>query len=741
MRFANRRPKRGNFIVFCVYLCYILRKIARIRFSSRLYFSDDILIYSGRRAVSFMFQSILKLSTLISIFLLVSLPAFAAGVLDPAFGTNGRTTTAMNYLPQAKAVLVQPDGKIVVVGDAAPTAGAKRDIAYARYNANGTLDTTFGFGGRAFVSISADNDFVTAAALQPDGKIIIVGAMEPTPGSTNTDFLIIRVNENGASLDSQFGNLGYKTINQGMFDYANSVDVQPDGRIVVAGNTSDTAGNIAVFRLLAGGAPDTSFANGGFMFYRYDIVGGGVSTVYTKNVKVMPDGRVLVGSAAVRPIFGQNAYTKSTVLLMLRSDGEIDQNFGGGGVSWYVYPVSDYSGIDFDLAILPNGNIMTVSNKNVLYSSYGSIEGVFPLSAPYSLNTDVAVRSDGKYITLNGGIHLFGDSKTSLHTPDNRFIGSTSEQGTDIVVQPDNKIIIIRSTETEFVVTRLLSISSQATRLADYNNDDITDIAVLRPTQSALYVLYNDDTSSVFHSGEASFEARRTIPERFASPLAFPFVYFRGGNIIGSPASFCGTNGVNRQCVGWGLIGDIPVGGDYDGDMFTEITVFRPSEGVWYTLNGVYNQPRTVQWGTSGDKPVPADYDYDGVTDYAVYRPSTGTWWILRSSDGGNFAVRFGISSDIPLTGDFDGDGRADFTVYRPSEGNWYQLLTTAGFRVVRFGLSSDVPVPGDYDGDGRHDVAVFRNGVWYLLQSTAGFKVVHWGQPSDIPAAVRYDR
>jgi uncharacterized delta-60 repeat protein len=688
-----------------------------------------------------MFQSILKLSALFSIFLLVSLTGFANGVFDPTFGAGGRATTAMNYSPQAKAVLVQPDGKIVVVGDAAPTAGAKRDVAYARYNANGSLDETFGFGGRAFVSISAGNDFVSAAALQPDGKILIVGATEPSPDSTNTDFFIIRLDESGRFFDSQFGNQGKVLINQGMSDTANSVDLQPDGRIVVAGNTSDTAGNIAVFRLLAGGAPDTSFANGGFMFYRYDIVGGGVSTVYTKNVKAMPDGRVLVGSAAVRPVFGQNAYTKATVLLMLRSDGEIDQNFGGGGVSWYVYPVSDYPYIDFDLAVLPNGNIMTVSNKNILYSSYGSIEGVLPLSAPYSLNTDIAVRSDGKYITLNGGIHQFGDSRTSLYTPDNRFIGSTSEQGVDVVVQPDNKIIIISSTENGFVVTRLLAISSQGTRLADYNNDEMTDIAVLRPTQSALYVLYNDNTSSVFHSGEASFEARRTIPERYASPLAFPFVYFRGGNIIGSQASFCGTNGVNRQCAEWGLIGDIPVGGDYDGDRFTEITVFRPTEGIWYTLNGVYNQPRTVQWGTNGDKPVPADYDYDGVTDYAVYRPSTGTWWIRRSSDGGNFAVRFGIGSDIPLTGDFDGDGRADFTVYRPSEGNWYQLLTTAGSRVVRFGLSSDVPVPGDYDGDGRHDIAVFRNGVWYLLQSAAGFRVVNWGQPSDVPAAVRYDQ
>jgi uncharacterized delta-60 repeat protein len=690
-----------------------------------------------------MFQSILKLSTLFLIFLLASLSAFAAGVLDPTFGTNGRTANAMNSFPQAKAVLIQPDGKIIVVGDAVSSiASGKRDVAYARYNADGTLDTTFGFGGRAFVSFSADNDYVSAAALQPDGKIVIVGSMEPTPGSTNTDFLIIRINENGTSLDSQFGNLGYKTINQGMFDSANAVDVMPDGRIVVAGNTSDAAGNVAVFRLLAGGAPDTSFANNGFLFYRYDISSGaGSTTVVTKNVEVLPNGRVLVGSAAVRQIIGQNAYNKATVLTLLESGGEFAQNFGAGGIAAYNYAVSDYGGTSFDMEVLPDGRIFTVSNRNVIFSSTGEILTALPSGMPYTFNTNVAVRTDGKYITLNGGIHVYGSSGSYLYTPDHRLIGGMNLGGSDIVLQPDNKIIVISSTQTEFVVTRLITVSSQATRLADYNNNEKTDIAVLRPTQSALYVLYDDNASSVFFSGEASFEARRAIPERYGSSLAFPLVYFRGGSVVGSQASFCGTNGINRECVQWGLIGDIPVGGDYDGDTFTDIAVFRPTEGVWYTLNRFFSQSRAVQWGTNGDKPVPADYDYDGITDFAVYRPSTGTWWILRSSDGGNFAVQFGLSSDIPLTGDFDGDGRADFTVYRPSEGNWYQLLTSAGFRVTKFGISSDYPVPGDYDGDGRHDIAVFRSGVWYLLQSTAGFKVVNWGSPGDIPAAVRYDQ
>jgi len=333
-------------------------------------------------------------------------------------------------------------------------------------------------------------------------------------------------------------------------------------------------------------------------------------------------------------------------------------------------------------------------------------------------------------------------NQIALYSGIRTFIGKANSSVTshDVAVQPDNKILVVGS---NFVVMRYTAITSVATKSAAYDGDERADIAVLRHSNSTLYVLRGEGGPDVsYPSGEASFEVRRVIPEIFGSLLpAFSFVYWRGGNIIGTPASFCGTYATgNRQCIQWGLIGDIPVGGDYNADGFTDVAVFRPQNGVWYIYQSSSGRFRYVQWGTNGDKPVPADYDYDGITDIAIYRPSTGTWWIQRSSDSGYFTVQFGIALDIPLTGDFDGDGRADFTVYRASEGNWYQLLTTEGFRVVRFGLSTDIPVPGDYDGDGRHDVAVFRQGVWYLLQSTAGFKAIQFGNADDRPVSVRYD-
>ena len=91
--------------------------------------------------------------------------------------------------------------------------------------------------------------------------------------------------------------------------------------------------------------------------------------------------------------------------------------------------------------------------------------------------------------------------------------------------------------------------------------------------------------------------------------------------------------------------------------------------------------PGTVkfQWGTLGDIPVPGDYDRDGHADLTVWRPSTGVWYILTSRSGYTTAVgiQFGQLGDVPLAADFNGDGWLDLAVFRPSTGVWYFNTTT----------------------------------------------------------------
>jgi len=195
------------------------------------------------------------------------------------------------------------------------------------------------------------------------------------------------------------------------------------------------------------------------------------------------------------------------------------------------------------------------------------------------------------------------------------------------------------------------------------------------------------------------------------------------------------------QYVKWGLSGDKLVPGDYDGDGKSDHAVYRASEGIWYLLQSTAGVA-TVQFGLPSDIPVPGDYDGDLRTDPAVFRPSDGNWYIANSSTGAISIQHWGLAGDQPVPGDFDGDAKTDLAVYRSSEGIWYIQRSSDGPAYYQFGSVTDRPVQSDYDGDGRHDIAIYRpsNGQWWVLGSTAGASVSQFGLAEDTPAPADYD-
>ena len=180
---------------------------------------------------------------------------------DPTFGTGGQSIISWGANGgRAVAVLVQPDGRIVVIGSTS-SALTQSDFTAVRLTSAGTLDTSFGTGGHATVDFGGD-DRVEAAALQSDGRIVLAGST--TAGMGGHDFAAARLNPDG-SVDTSFGTGGQVAVDFGGDDGASAALLQPGGKVILAGDTSEGigGGDIALARLNANGSIDSSFGTGG----------------------------------------------------------------------------------------------------------------------------------------------------------------------------------------------------------------------------------------------------------------------------------------------------------------------------------------------------------------------------------------------------------------------------------------------------------------------------------------------
>ena len=228
----------------------------------------------------------------------------ADGTPDTSFGNNGVIETMLNNRSFARSVVIQSDNKIVLGGYSvvAPT-GINVGIV-VRYASNGQIDTNFGDQG----VVTVENGLLVRihdVQLQPDGKIIAVA-------NVNNTIVVYRFNQDG-SLDTAFGIAGSHTFAQGDVSIGNFLSIQSDGKIVVAGVTDD---DIMLFRLTAGGALDTTFANNGIMRVKLE-------SIATLNaVGIRPSDQHIIACGTVN---------NNALLIQLDPDGFFDNDFGQNG--------------------------------------------------------------------------------------------------------------------------------------------------------------------------------------------------------------------------------------------------------------------------------------------------------------------------------------------------------------------------------------------------------------------------
>ncbi len=166
------------------------------------------------------------------LFLGTTAETFAAdGDLDMSFDSDGMLTTDNGQVSEAVTdLVVQPDGKIIVLGQGLDGMQSTRRAVIVRYNADGSIDSNFGTGGKVTISAFAPGKM----ALQPDGKIVFVALIE---SSATSDFYIARLNSNG-SFDTTFNSTGELNVDlRGTSDSARAIKIQPDGKIIVGGTS------------------------------------------------------------------------------------------------------------------------------------------------------------------------------------------------------------------------------------------------------------------------------------------------------------------------------------------------------------------------------------------------------------------------------------------------------------------------------------------------------------------------
>jgi uncharacterized delta-60 repeat protein len=275
--------------------------------------------------------------------------AATAGDLDPTFGSGGKVTT--NFFGStdgASAIAMQPDGKIIVAGVSFNPITFD-DFALARYNPDGSLDTSFGIGGKVNTDFFGLGDEALAVAIQPDRKIIAAGRV--TNLITFADFGITRYNADG-SLDTSFGVGGTVTTdffsNSG--DIASGIAVQPDGRIIVSGYifTPFEIADFALARYNRDGSLDTSFGTG-----------GKVTTDFLRDfdaafaITIQADGKIILAGVANR-LFSTTT-DEYFALARYNPDGNLDTSFGTGGKV-----TTDFFGFSFarGIALQSNGRIV-----------------------------------------------------------------------------------------------------------------------------------------------------------------------------------------------------------------------------------------------------------------------------------------------------------------------------------------------------------------------------------------------
>lgn len=531
----------------------------------------------------------------------------ANGSLDQTFDGDGKVFTTIT--PQGGDALVelalQPGGKIVAAGNTLTydQGGDPLNFQFlvVRYNADGSLDTTFDGDGKVSTPVGTQHAEASSVALQCDGKIVVAGrardAIFPTGRAA-----FVRYNLDG-SLDSSFANGGKAILQSPQAPDASAADVaiQADNKIVFAGR----AGNIkqswtAVARLNHDGSPDVTFSGDGWNVIFFPTY----TPADALAVAIQPDGKILTGGRI----------NQASDFMLAR----FEATSGPGKCS---EKVADFDGDGkTDLSVFRNGTwFINPSGANNPNSFYG---------AQFGLATDKLTPAD-----------FDGDGKTDI------AVWRENVNGTS------GYFYILQSSTNTVRIAQFGQTGDDPRVVGDWDGDGKADLAVYRKgasagAQSFFFYRPSSQPSVDFVTVQWGTAGDEAVRGDFDGDGRMDATVFRASNGIWYVLQ---SSNAQARYQHWGMASDKRVAGDFDGDGKTDFVIFR--DGLWVVLQSSNNQARYQHWGLSSDRLVAGDYDADGRTDFAVWR--AGVYYILQSSNSQVAYQYFGVSNDIPVASVF----------------------------------------------------------------------------------------
>ena len=598
------------------------------------------------------------------------------GTLDTSFGTNGIVVARLgNNADSVSKVRLQPDGKILLAGTSWAD-GTGYNILLVRYNSNGTLDTTFNSTGFVTRNINGESyDYAGDMAVLPDGKIVVVGSSNP--GYAVGDILIMRFNADG-TLDTTFDGDGILVMTTTAGGAAGQIILLPDGKYLVTGYRNDGAKpDFLLMRLNPDGSFDTSFGTGGATvasvspdanyisstdrqsdgkiiavgsnyIARFTSDGildttfgtGGttrVPSVYETNfVKVTTADKIMVSSRGVYRFTRNGAldthfnnggtrgmgiinFTCFSSAIDVQTDGKllVGGQCGGSPTNFTVVRFQETRTkrqLDFD----GNGG----TEFSVFRPSSGEWFRTAPVSSPslvtsvqFGVSTDRPVPAD-----------FTGDGRTDIAV----FRPSTGEW------------FVLRSENGSFY-SFPFGTTGDIPVAADYDGDDLADAGIFRPSTSQWFIRKSSGGTIITTFGTSG---DKPVPSDYDGDFKTDIAIYR-------PAS--GEWWINKSsddgiyAFQFGASTDKPVPGDYTGDNKTDAAFWRPSTGEWFILRSEDYSYYSSPFGLGDDLPTPGNFSGDGRFDFAVFRPSTNTWHI-QPTGGAYFYRIFGAAGDQPLS-------------------------------------------------------------------------------------------